>query len=373
MMMSKTQIRTPAALILAFVLTAGMVIPWAIASDADQPTTQAAESPKEVVKLRDIADIKLNDDGLLVVSSNKTGARPILNEPMQIEGFHGKTLVRITPLSFWVMNQTGADIATSELAQSIIRSPNNCIISRQLHVRGQPDVVVSLLQAYKEWPAMGDSPALPAGQVQLFCQVGKPGEQPAVKVRASSFRQLRLEQPEAVDEFFRPILQDMQIENLLIPTDTAAKLVLNDEALQPTDLQATVKKLVQQFNGDDFKEREKADRQLRSLGEPAVKVLKAMDHDKLTPEQQARVAAIVAGGPKGLENLSWEQVQHLRTSIHFLLDCLNSDDGGIRASALAQLEKLTDKKVEFDLKADGETRAKAIAALRANLTDHPEP
>ena len=138
---------------------------------------------------------------------------------------------------------------------------------------------------------------------------------------------LRHEHPNEFEQYLRPMFRQFhQEQSIFWMDDRIDWQVLADDFQPPADLPARVSTVIAQLNSADFAQRQQAQKELHSLGEPAALFLHAANRRVWTPEQTARIDHFLSE----YFTLSDEQAKKLGRDVDFLLDCLANEDPAIR-------------------------------------------
>lgn len=174
--------------------------------------------------------------------------------------------------------------------------------------------------------------------------------------------------PSETSQYLEPIFNEFgQADVLFRVNPQTAWQVLSAAYEPPAELSAKVVALLKQLDAENPQARESAAAELKSLGQPAALVLMRQDRAKLTEEQNTKLDTFLAP----FKPLPEEEAAKMRGDPKFLLLCLSADDVALRKLALAQLRKVTNQPIEFDVNADPKARTDAITALRAKFVPTP--
>lgn len=130
----------------------------------------------------------------------------------------------------------------------------------------------------------------------------------------------------------------------------------------PADAEVTrqVRAILPELEAESPAAREAASAKIDALGPAGVLAILRMDRGDCTPEQTARLGAIVQRHSTLRDPAGW------RRDIYFLTDCLEDADPAVRRAALDAVRAVAGRDVEFDLDADAQARsAAAQEVLRA--------
>jgi len=189
-----------------------------------------------------------------------------------------------------------------------------------------------------------------------------------VVISAGTLDALRREHPAEFEEYLRPMFREFHQEAAVFAVeDRIAWQVLADAARPPADLPGKVMAVVERLDANDFAQRDQAQKDLESMGEPAALYLRTVDRGKFTPEQSARIATFL----REHFPLTDEQTKTMGSDVKFLLDCLASDDRALRAAALDRLDRVLGKTIEYKLDQPPAERTQAIERLRRQWAAAP--
>ena len=192
---------------------------------------------------------------------------------------------------------------------------------------------------------------------------------PMHELSEESFEALRRKHPREVNAHLRPLLAELGLEGVFaVPAITAWQVFRDDWKGNP-QVAADVRKLLADLENGSYATRAAAGKALRQLGPDAALVIYRMDRAGLSPEQDRQLDTVLS--TYGF--LPEADAVQLRKDVHFLLDCLYTDDADIRTIALKHLRDVTGKPIAFDAGPDAETRGKAIEALRERLSPTSRP
>ena len=180
-------------------------------------------------------------------------------------------------------------------------------------------------------------------------------------ISAATLDELRREHAGEFEQYLRPMFREFHQEQAVFAVeDRIAWQVLGGDWTPTNDLPGRVMDVVARLNSSDFGQRQSAERELHSLGEPAALYLRKMDRGKLTPEQSARIETFLAG----YFPLTNEQAKKLGKDVNFLLDCLANDDRALRMAALNRLNEVLGRAIEYKIDQPQTDREPAIDQLR---------
>lgn len=205
------------------------------------------------------------------------------------------------------------------------------------------------------------------GKVKLYINISKKMTGEVVqdlKLSAANILEMRRKHPVEMAKYIEPIFRDLHQEAVLGEVDPKLAWQVFAPLYTPDPkVEATVKTLAKQLDAEQFADREKASKELAKLGAPAAMILMRMDRPTLSEEQQTRIAALIAP----YKPLPDDEAIKLRSDKFFLMDCLYCDDLQIRTWALAELHKVLNSPIAFDVGAPKEKRDEAVAALKQSV------
>lgn len=154
---------------------------------------------------------------------------------------------------------------------------------------------------------------------------------------AASWSDLRLEHPQEVQKYLRPMFGDFGLEAAAFAVDDkTAWQVVRDAWTPPAGLAEKVREIVARLDADDYDARAAAQSDLEKLGESAALILFSEKIPDLSEEQNARVKKFL----DSYHPLTDQQAADFRQDANFLLDCLYTDDADLRDAALKDLAAL---------------------------------
>jgi hypothetical protein len=176
-------------------------------------------------------------------------------------------------------------------------------------------------------------------------------------LHASSLEKFVKENPREVEQYIRPMFDELQLDYLLISTEVELYQVL-PEAIDP-EINRNIHPLLTKLDSDSPDERRKAEADLYAMGPMAAVELTRLDPATLSPEQQTRIAAI----GHSIHLLSREEIASRRHDPAFLAQGLVNEDRRLRVAALAVLQEVLGRNIEFNIDADITARNNAMRAL----------
>lgn len=186
-----------------------------------------------------------------------------------------------------------------------------------------------------------------------------------LKLAAADFPSMRRKYPAEVNRYLRPIFADLgQLSPLFSADPQTAWQVLAGRLPPDPAMTARVTALLPRLDADDFPQRQAAQRELASLGQPGAIAVRQLDRRGLSPQQHSELDAFLAS----VSTLTPKEARQLATSPEFLLDCLELDELRLRQAAWTSLVELAHPASVFNPNAGPETRAAQVQALRGELT-----
>ena len=183
--------------------------------------------------------------------------------------------------------------------------------------------------------------------------------------QAPSVWHLFLDQPELVLQQLLPMLELLRPDWQLAATTTETETELLSLASRYPDPRREVwRRLVDQLASDSFAERQRADRALRQAGPAALGFLQSLDVRHLDAEQRFRIRRIVAA----VSNYDAEDTppliaRRLISDPMVWLSMLKRPELAKRRVAVQQLQRIWNRPVDFDIRADPATRRRQWEAL----------
>ncbi len=202
------------------------------------------------------------------------------------------------------------------------------------------------------------------GEVTLL--VG--GQQPE-RFSAPSLWHLLLVEHEVASEHLLPLLTELRpnwhIADALADAERALIDRAGEEVLPERRQWRT---WVDQLASDRFAERQAADRELRAGGQSVLGFLRQLEASELDPEQQRRIAGIVAAAAKEPDSPS-RVAEWLLADKRVWLGLLSRGDVEQRIAAAEHLSRLCGTTLAFDPEASDDLRRVQLAELRAKLAE----
>ena len=242
--------------------------------------------------------------------------------------------------------------------------PANVQVSRSADLADGGDWQVQLTELRRPTPAAGDS----ADDADPGVRLKVNGSRGTGEWTADTFAGLCRQQPGPVTRYLEPIFRDLHADAAVLPPDTplAYEAFAADVVVDPPTA-ARVRTLVAQLDADDFHDRDAAGEQLSAMGPVAAAAVARVDPAKLSPEQQARTAAIV----RRFRPVGEADAKRLSTDVDFLLNCLKDTDPFVVREAIDRLRAVTGRDIAFDVSLQGEARRDRVWQLRQQLTAAP--
>ena len=184
-----------------------------------------------------------------------------------------------------------------------------------------------------------------------------------LNLEGPDFFSFEREHPEELNRYLRPMLRDLGQEAVFAPDTMTGWQVFNDLWKADPAIARQVDEILPLLNADDFRTRDAALARLALLGRDGAGVLIHLDRTRLSPEQNARIDRALFSYAR----LSLKEVTRLRSDPGFLLDCLYSEDVGLRRAAIDRLRAMVRPDLQFDVNATPEARSATIASLRSQL------
>jgi hypothetical protein len=337
------------------------------AKDQLQTLAEAATLPIITVNSpTDVVQLAIRDNDLVVTTKISPTDQAVVRAP----GLGGLTRVnvmrqQVDPIrppveSFSFENVDYSVPGVVAVHTSINQGPGKITIAQEQDRLKDEMYSVQLIQTTGEL-GEGDH------RIMLYVQIsGSP--EVNKKIPAESIVDLRRRHPAETAMYVEPIFRVLRQPGFLSKVDPRLAWQVFADAFVPSpQLQSDLKTVLARLDADDFPAREAASRDLEKLGQPAALALMKTDRKTLSDEQRGRIDAFVAK----FRTVEPDQAERYRRDPDFLLDCLYADELAIRTRALAQLQKVVGKPIDFDVSADAEHRLAAIEKLRAALGAPP--
>lgn len=163
--------------------------------------------------------------------------------------------------------------------------------------------------------------------------------------RASSFVQLMEKYPRETHRYLGPIVRDLKLERAIFAPEPA----IARKALGITDeidhkLAERIETILPKLEASDFRTRELAMRDLKTIGKPAAGILSQMSRKEWSPARVAAVDSFLAE----MEVPTAEESGQLSTSPDFLIRCLYIPDPAISTAAMKMLETQAGKPLKVN-------------------------
>jgi hypothetical protein len=195
---------------------------------------------------------------------------------------------------------------------------------------------------------------------------------PLHEFAAQDLVQLFIEHQAELRQYLIPMLKEAYGQNPLRPHAGDVYRAFASIPADPVMIEK-VRAILPDFDAAAAPAREAASAKIQSLGPAGILAAQRIDRSDLTPEQAARLDAIVA------HDAIWPDPEAAaQKDAYFLVDCLQDADERVRTAALESLRTLKGSAIAFDVSASPAARAKAAEALYDKLDDErdtlpPEP
>jgi hypothetical protein len=161
--------------------------------------------------------------------------------------------------------------------------------------------------------------------------------------------------------YLAPLLRTIApSQNLLRPRAGDVYRVFTDIPADP-EMTRKVAAILPGLEADSPAAREEASQNIEALGPAGVLALLRMDRSEWTPEQTARLSAIVRRASTLNDPPVW------RRDPYFLTDCLGDPDPAVRRAALDAARDVAGREVQFDVDAAPEARLAASQEVLRTL------
>lgn len=334
------------------------------ADSADPFVSRAAGTPAPAAPVRPDALVRFSvTDGLLVVQTtlppcnDKVYALPPLQTQARVTiRHHAAPTEPYTPDALQI--ETIEQAGEQQSRQSLFAAANTLNLSREMENGGRAFTIQYIQSAQASMS--GQAATL---YLQSITDTGESGGK-ATPYAAADFPEFIRRYPTETSRYLRPIIEAYGPQPKLFMVDDALAASVFPEAFKVDDAtRDRVISLVKQLDADSFRQRQDAGDALQKMGTPAATVLATLDRNTLTPEQAARIEAILASAQPTFKF----DARKLREDKSFLLDCLMSDNRSIRVAALAALNKAIGAPVAFADTPDAESRIREVYKLREKL------
>jgi hypothetical protein len=188
------------------------------------------------------------------------------------------------------------------------------------------------------------------------------GEQ---RLEGDSFWHLYLEQPELVRRHLIPYLELLRPSWQLATTGFAIEEALVQRAQNPQTLDTERWiTLVDDLASSKFSERQRAERELSSIGQVILPFLESLDRGALDAEQASRITALVEALSVDYEDTADRIATWLVADRQVWLALMGRDEEARRQVAARQLATLVGHPIDFDPAADAATRQAQLGRLK---------
>lgn len=342
--------------------------------DQSEQTTRGIRELSATYKLREVFDVRAQKGGWVLTTNMPPSQR---NQPvrLKIEGLDGVNVLTMSqnnkgksPDAFTFTNTNFSDPRAVQVATHLTFNYGTLIMGRYAQLLdGYHNVTLNqggnlfedeLGRTARVAGATGRS------AVQFSVQIGdsQGTSQTNIQYIAPDFATLRRQHPKEVDQYLRPLLRQLQMESMLAADPMVAWQVFADELKPDPAAVLQVQRLLPVLDLDSFTERDPALQYLQQKGLSIAVAIRHLDRSKLTDQQNMLLDTVMAAyqPQRGADLSKWRNDQD------FLLDCLYTEDLAIRTAALEALQKKLERKIEFDVSAEFDTRRAAIEALRSS-------
>ena len=287
--------------------------------------------------------------GRIVATSSRCGSHRLTAEPAEGATARQNLLMQVQP---------GVVTAHYEL----IDERSELVLS--VDERGRLSIVRRGSEGHSLAEVRYTQPA--AGDVTL--SIGGPAPR---TYSAASLWHLLVIEPEAAGEYLLPLLAQLR-PNWQIGEQRqqleAALVARADE--DPLPARRQWQAWVEQLAGDEFGQRQAADRQLRAAGQPALGFLRQLDTRQLAPEQRRRIAGILAHAAAADADSPARAADWLLADKRVWLSLMNRGELDQRIAAAQHLTRLCGRSVAFDPDAAADKRQAQLAELQAKLAEN---
>lgn len=185
-------------------------------------------------------------------------------------------------------------------------------------------------------------------------------------VQGDSFWHLYVADPELVRKHLIPDLELLRPSWQLAATGWAVEEALLQRAQHPRALDTKRwARLVDELASPEFSKRQRAQRQLRRIGQVILPFLEGLDRENLDAEQASRVDTLIDTLSVNYEDNADRIATWLAADEQIWLSLLARPEAVKRRVAARQLETLAGHPIEFDPAADPATRRKQLERLHA--------
>jgi hypothetical protein len=178
---------------------------------------------------------------------------------------------------------------------------------------------------------------------------------------AQDLVQLYVEHQVELRQYLIPLLKEVCGTNPLRPRAGDIYRAFPAVAADPVALEK-LRAVLADLDAESPATRAAAAQKLQSLGEVGVHAALRIDRSDLTPEQSARLDALIQR-----DSIWPDPAAEARSDPRFLADCLTCGDGAVRAAALTSLRAMMHREVAFDLNASPVARERAVAEILEGL------
>jgi len=315
-------------------------------------------------KIEDLIRVT-NEKGVLTLKSSLfASAEQMKNRQFraEVEGFDGFCTVMVQPINaqtyyftFQHMSYPNLDGMTN---LSVTMQPGLLQIARNYNARTR-NFNVTLVQTF----GRGQFGQPDGVHFSVYGSDNTGKVSVSFSVSEEDFASLRREHPREVDQYLRPVLRELKLETLFAVDETMAWQVFADDWPGNTAVAAQVRALLPRLERNSYAQREAARQELRKLGPQGALVIYNMSRDGLSAEQNGQLDAVLSGS----SFLSRAEARRLLTDTDFLLDCLYTEDAGIRAAAARHLQETLKRDGPLEMPDDYAARVAKLDALRGEI------
>jgi hypothetical protein len=236
--------------------------------------------------------------------------------------------------------------------------PGNLLISRTVSMPRRNETV-----SFVQSEGRGVFGQVDGVQLTVYASSNTGRMERNVVLLEEDFASLLRKHPREVDQYLRPMMRELRLDNLFAVDDLTAWQVFSEKWKPNEAVASEVARLLPELDRDDYATREAARQALLKLGPDAAMVVYRMKRDGLSPEQRCQLDALLTQH----SFLSRDEAQRLAGDTDFLLDCLYSENEVIRQIAAGRLGEKLNRSVTVDASADYAARVRQVDALRAEI------
>jgi hypothetical protein len=185
---------------------------------------------------------------------------------------------------------------------------------------------------------------------------------------AATLWHMMLAEPEACREHLVPILELLRPNwQLLDKAKQVEEGLFRAARSHRGPARSLLRELVGQLASTDFRQRQAADRELRSYGQAIIAFFDELDERELDAEQRLRISRIREALAVQEGDTPMRVAARLADDQRIWLTLMGDEDPSRRGLAASQLERLWGRPIDFDPQASESQRRAQIARLRAQL------